>query len=140
MIEVAVEKRLGSFTLDAHFTSQTTGITALYGRSGAGKTSLVSAFAGLLKPDRGRIVVDETVLFDSDRGVDLAPERRRVGYVFQEGLLFPHFSVRGNLTYGRRRGAEGAVDFATIVELLGIGHLLSRRPADLSGGEKQRVA
>jgi molybdate transport system ATP-binding protein len=140
MIEVAVEKRLGSFTLDAHFTAQESGITAIYGRSGAGKTSLVNALAGLLKPDRGRIVVEGTVLFDSTLGIDLPTERRRLGCVFQEGLLFPHYSVRGNLTYGQRRGVEGAVDFDSVVALLGLEALLTRRPGNLSGGEKQRVA
>jgi len=139
MIEVAVEKRLGSFALDIKFTADSTGITALYGRSGAGKTSLVNALAGLLKPDRGRIVVGGEVLFDSAAGIDLPPERRRLGYVFQDGLLFPHYAVRGNLLYGRRRGEEG-VPFATVVTLLGLEGLLDRKPASLSGGEKQRVA
>jgi len=139
MIEVAVEKKLGSFALDVKFTADSTGITALYGRSGAGKTSLVNALAGLSKPDRGRIVVEGEVLFDSEAGIDLPPERRRLGYVFQEGLLFPHYAVRGNLLYGRRRGAEG-VPFATVVTLLGLEGLLDRKPASLSGGEKQRVA
>jgi molybdate transport system ATP-binding protein len=139
MIEVAVQKRLGSFVLDAKFASDSVGITALYGRSGAGKTSLVNALAGLLAPDRGRIVVGGEVLFDSDAGIDLPPERRRLGYVFQDGLLFPHYSVRGNLLYGRRRGADG-VPFDTVVALLGIEQLLDRKPGSLSGGEKQRVA
>jgi molybdate transport system ATP-binding protein len=139
MIEVAVEKQLGGFRLDAAFASETHGITALYGRSGAGKTSLVNALAGLLRPDRGRIVVDGEVLFDSERNIDLAPERRRLGYVFQDGLLFPHYTVRGNLLYGAR-GGDAAADFDAVVALLGIAHLLDRRPGALSGGEKQRVA
>ncbi len=138
MIEVAVQKRLGGFVLDATFACPAHGIVALYGRSGAGKTSVVNALAGLLRPDRGRIVVRGEVLFDSERGIDLAPERRRLGYVFQEGLLFPHYTVRGNLTYGRR--ANGAVDFDAVVTLLGLEQLLDRRPGALSGGEKQRVA
>jgi molybdate transport system ATP-binding protein len=141
MIEVAVEKRLGAFALDARFTAPESGITALFGRSGAGKTSLVNALAGLMRPDRGRILVAGQALFDSERGVDLPPERRRLGYVFQEGRLFPHYSVRGNLLYGRKRAVpEDGPGFETVVELLGIGDLLERRPVDLSGGEKQRVA
>ena len=141
MIEVAVEKRLGGFSLDAKFASPAHGITALFGRSGAGKTSLVNALAGLLRPDRGRIVVRGEVLFDSERGIDVAPERRRLGYVFQDALLFPHYTVRGNLSYGRRAGAgAGEVDFDAVVALLGIEALLDRRPGALSGGEKQRVA
>jgi molybdate transport system ATP-binding protein len=139
MIEVAVEKRLGSFVLDTKFTSQASGITAIYGRSGAGKTSLVSALAGLLRPDRGRIAVAGEVLFDSRAGIDLPPERRRLGYVFQEGLLFPHYAVRGNLLYGRRHG-QSRVGFDAVVALLGLEALLERKPASLSGGEKQRVA
>ncbi|HXQ50954.1 MAG TPA: molybdenum ABC transporter ATP-binding protein [Stellaceae bacterium] len=137
MIEVAVEKRLGSFVLDAKFRSEETGIIALYGRSGAGKTSLVNALAGLLQPDRGRIVVDGEVLFDSAKAINLPTERRRLGYVFQDGLLFPHYSVRGNLLYGHR---DGGVGFDAVVALLGLEPLLERRPGALSGGEKQRVA
>ena len=105
MLEVAIEKRLGTFRIDAKFSCETSGIVAFFGRSGAGKTTLINMLAGLLRPDAGRIVVDGTVLFDSERGLDLTPERRRLGYVFQEGRLFPHLSVRGNLTYGLRRVA-----------------------------------
>ncbi|MGH6989803.1 MAG: molybdenum ABC transporter ATP-binding protein [Stellaceae bacterium] len=144
MIEIAVEKRLGPFHLDARLSTPGTGIIALFGRSGMGKTTLVNAIAGLVRPDRGRIAIDGEVLFSSAERIDLPPQRRRVGYVFQEGRLFPHFSVRGNLIYGapRRRGkvAGGAIKFDTVTRLLGIDKLLDRRPADLSGGEKQRVA
>jgi molybdate transport system ATP-binding protein len=139
MIEVAVEKRLGDFVLDAKFASQESGIIAIYGRSGAGKTSLVNAIAGLLRPDRGRIVIAGEVLFDSAKSINLRTERRRLGYVFQDGLLFPHYSVRGNLIYGRRDGESG-IGFDTVVALLGLEPLLDRRPGALSGGEKQRVA
>ncbi len=142
MLEVAIEKRLGTFRVAAKFSCETTGIVALFGRSGAGKTTLVNMLAGLLRPDAGRIVVDGTVLFDSERGLDVPPERRRLGYVFQEGRLFPHLSVRGNLTYGLRRvaPAERRIELDQIVALLGLDALLERRPRDLSGGEKQRVA
>jgi molybdate transport system ATP-binding protein len=140
MIEIEVEKRLGAFTLAARFATPAEGITALYGRSGTGKTTLVNMLAGLVRPDRGRIAVAGEVLFSSDEGIDLPPERRRLGYVFQEGRLFPHYSVRGNLTYGRRRVAGAGPDFDAVVALLGLERLLDRRIGDLSGGEKQRVA
>jgi molybdate transport system ATP-binding protein len=142
MLEVSVTKSLGSFDLHAHFHCPAKGIVALFGRSGAGKTSVVNALAGLLRPDAGRIAVADTVLFDSARGIDLPPEKRRLGYVFQEGRLFPHYSVRGNLLYGAKRAPRDAagVSLDQVVELLGLGDLLARRPRDLSGGEKQRVA
>src|SRR5215212_5696847 len=125
MLSVAVEHRLGDFRLDAAFDSAG-GLTALFGRSGAGKTSLVNAIAGLIRPDRGHIALDDTVLTDTERGVFVPARRRRIGYVFQEGRLFPHLTVRQNLLYGwwftpapKRFG-----DFELVVELLGIGHLL----------------
>jgi molybdate transport system ATP-binding protein len=141
MLDVAVGLRRGSFALDAQFTSDAP-IVALFGRSGSGKTTLVEAIAGLVRPGRGRIVVDGRTLFDSARGIDLAPEKRRVGYVFQEGLLFPHLSVRANLAYGERlvAHADRFVDRDRVVALLGLASLMDRHPATLSGGEKQRVA
>ena len=142
MLEVDIEHRFGAFTLDAHFRSGR-GLTAVLGRSGAGKTSIVNAIAGLIRPRRGRIVIDGSVLLDTERGICTPSHRRRVGYVFQEGRLFPHLSVRHNLMFGHwfapgreRRGAH----FDDVVDLLGIAALLDRRPARLSGGEKQRVA
>src|SRR6202790_545329 len=141
MLSVSVTHRLGDFTLGAAFEGEG-GLTALFGRSGAGKTSLINAIAGLYRPDRGRIAVDGVVLTDTATGVFVPAHRRRVGYVFQEGRLFPHLNVRQNLVYGRwfaPKTASGG-EFDQVVELLGIGHLLSRRPANLSGGEKQRVA
>lgn len=142
MFEVAVKKRLGNFDLDVAFSTGGSGITALFGRSGAGKTSVVGAIAGLLRPDAGSIRLNDTVFFDSVRRTDVAVEHRRIGYVFQDGRLFPHLSVEGNLRYGLRRAPaeERSVDFDTVVDLLGIRHLLPRRPVFLSGGEKQRVA
>ena len=141
MLTVEIEKRLGDFALGARFESAG-GITAVFGPSGAGKTTLVNAIAGLIAPDRGRIAIDGTVLFDSERRINLAPHRREIGYIFQEGRLFPHFSVSRNLDYGRRmRGLpEDAKQLERIVSLLDIGHLLERRPGKLSGGERQRVA
>lgn len=141
MLSVAVRHRLGDFVLDAAFEAGG-GLTALFGRSGAGKTSLINAVAGLIRPDRGRIVLDGDVLTDTEAGVFVPVRQRRIGYVFQEGRLFPHMTVRQNLLYGRwfapKDGRADEVDH--VVELLGIGALLGRRPANLSGGEKQRVA
>ena len=141
MLVVDVEKKLGEFTLNALFASEG-GVTALFGPSGAGKTSLINMIAGLMKPDRGRILLDDLVLFDKTAGIDMPVWQRRVGYVFQEGRLFPHMSVERNLNYGRWMGDHPAdpAAFAHVVELLDIGHLLDRRPGKLSGGERQRVA
>ncbi len=141
MIEVRVVRKLANFTLDAVFASDS-GITALFGRSGSGKTTLVNAIAGLVKPDDGIIKVNGECLFDAARGINVPVEQRRVGYVFQEGRLFPHLTVRGNLRYGLElaKAAQRYVDFAKVVDLLGLEALLERRPANLSGGEKQRVA
>ncbi len=140
-IEVAVRHRLGSFDLDAGFEAPA-GIIAIFGRSGSGKTSLVNAVAGLLRPTEGIVRVSGALLLDTRARVFVSPHRRRVGYVFQEGRLFPHLTVRQNLNYGRwfapvRPTAEA---FDHIVELLGLDGLLDRRPGRLSGGEKQRVA
>jgi molybdate transport system ATP-binding protein len=142
MIEVAVEKRLGDFQLHARFSTPSAGIIALYGPSGSGKTTLINAIAGLVTPDIGRIAIEGETLYSSADGIDLPPQRRRVGYVFQEARLFPHFSVRGNLGYGMRRGAGDATALGldAVVKLLGLEELLERRPGDLSGGERQRVA
>jgi molybdate transport system ATP-binding protein len=142
MLELSVRKQLGSFAFAAEAVLPATGVLALFGRSGAGKTTLVNMLAGLLRPDAGRIAIAGRALFDSAAGIDLPPQRRRIGYVFQEGRIFPHLSVRTNLLYGHRRipAQERAIKLPEIVELLGIGHLLARRPANLSGGEKQRVA
>jgi len=141
LIEIAIEKKLGSFALDARLEAPESGVTALFGRSGMGKTSVINALAGLLRPDRGRIIIGGTTLFDSERGINLPPEKRRLGYVFQEARLFPHYSVRGNLLYGAKSDKDQpGPSFDAVVDLLGIKDLLTRRPADLSGGEKQRVA
>jgi molybdate transport system ATP-binding protein len=140
-LTVDIERTLGSFRLKTAFSAGE-GVTVLFGRSGAGKTSVVNAIAGILRPDSGSIAINDSVLFDSRRGIDVPTPRRRVGYVFQEGRLFPHLSVRGNLRYAglfsRAPGTPG--HFERVVELLGLSGLLDRRPANLSGGEKQRVA
>jgi molybdate transport system ATP-binding protein len=141
VLEIDIEHRLGPFELAIHFRSGR-GLTALFGRSGAGKTSVVNAIAGLIRPERGRIVIDGAVLLDTDRGICAPIHRRGVGYVFQEGRLFPHLTVRRNLLFGHWFALSGArsARFEDVVELLGIGPLLDRRPGRLSGGEKQRVA
>jgi len=141
MLDVSLRHRLGAFTLDVQFRAPS-GVTVLFGRSGSGKTSIVNAVAGLLIPDEGRIVSDERVLLDTAAGVRVKPHRRRLGYIFQEGRLFPHLTVRQNLGYGAWFAPKGAAraDLAQVVDLLGLGALLERRPAALSGGEKQRVA
>ena len=140
-IEVDVAHRLGVFTLELRFTSQGR-LTAFFGQSGAGKTSLVNIIGGLVRPDRGRVAVDGTTLTDTAAGIFVPTHRRRVGYVFQEGRLFPHLTVRQNLLFGRwfRPPRERKIELETVLDLLGIGHLLHRRPGALSGGEKQRVA
>jgi molybdate transport system ATP-binding protein len=141
MLELDLRCRLGAFALDVAFATGG-GVTALFGRSGAGKSTVLNLIAGLARPQSGRITVGKRTLYDSTAGIDLAPHLRRVGYVFQEGRLLPHLTVRHNLLYGNffNKSKNGVVRFAQAVELLGIGHLLERRPGALSGGEKQRVA
>jgi len=140
-IEIDVEKRLGAFALTAAFSGEAA-VTALFGRSGCGKSTILNLVAGLLRPDRGRIAIGERVLFDSVSGIDVPAEQRRVGYVFQDGLLLPHLSVRQNLVYGRffTPPADRWADVDRIIGLLDLAPLLERRPHRLSGGEKQRVA
>jgi molybdate transport system ATP-binding protein len=159
MLEVAVRHAYpgGGFALDVAFAAPTPGVVALFGPSGGGKSSVLAAVAGLLRPCEGRVALDGAVLTDTARGVFVAPERRRCGVVFQDARLFPHLSVETNLRYGLRRAERrarrgfaprnGRGDAATegpgfeeVVALLGIGALLGRRPAGLSGGERQRVA
>jgi molybdate transport system ATP-binding protein len=141
MLAVQVERQLGEFSVDVSFTSDTAA-TALFGPSGAGKTSVINMIAGLLNPKRGRIVLGDDVLFDSAIGINIPAWRRRIGYVFQEGRLFPHFSVKRNLDYARwiSGHARNPKQFGHVIEMLDVGHLLDRRPGKLSGGERQRVA
>ncbi|TXR51186.1 molybdenum ABC transporter ATP-binding protein [Phyllobacterium endophyticum] len=132
---------LGKFALDVTFTSGR-GVTALFGRSGSGKTSIIRVIAGLARPEKGMLVFDGDTLVDTNRGIFVPKHMRRFGYIFQEGRLFPHLTVQQNLNYGRwfNRKPKESDELAKIVELLGIGPLLERRPGKLSGGEKQRVA
>lgn len=140
-LEVDVRHRQGDFVLEAAFSAEP-GVTALFGRSGAGKSTLAGLVAGHRRPTSGRIALDGSVLVDSATGTCLPPRKRRIGVVFQEGRLFPHMSVKQNLLYGRRfaKPAEENEDPQRIIDLLGIGGLLDRRPRNLSGGEQQRVA
>ncbi|EEV8998717.1 molybdenum ABC transporter ATP-binding protein [Escherichia coli] len=138
MLELNFSQTLGNHCLTINETLPANGITAIFGVSGAGKTSLINAISGLTRPQKGRIVLNGRVLNDAEKGICLTPEKRRVGYVFQDARLFPHYKVRGNLRYGM---AKSMVDqFDKLVALLGIEPLLDRLPGSLSGGEKQRVA
>ncbi|HEX3395297.1 MAG TPA: molybdenum ABC transporter ATP-binding protein [Steroidobacteraceae bacterium] len=141
MLKVAAQKHRGAFTLDANFELPTPGVVALFGRSGCGKTTLVNVIAGLLVAERGLIALDDAVLLDTDRGVDVPPEKRRIGYVFQDARLFPHLKVAANLRYALTRAATAAfVGLDQVVELLDLGPLMARHTHQLSGGERQRVA
>jgi molybdate transport system ATP-binding protein len=141
MLRVDVAKKFEQLTIEARFESAG-GVTALFGRSGAGKTSIINMIAGLLPPDRGRIELDGDTLDDTAAAVHLPAYRRHIGYVFQDARLFPHLSVAENLDYGRRmnRLARDEAEAARVLRLLELEELVDRRPGKLSGGEKQRVA
>jgi molybdate transport system ATP-binding protein len=140
-LAIDIKHRLENFQIDARFETGG-GLIALFGRSGAGKTSIVNIVAGLIRPDQGSVTIDGVALVDTARGIFVPVHKRRVGYVFQDGRLFPHLTVRQNLVYGRwfapKSERHGELD--KVADLLGISHLLDRRPAKLSGGEKQRAA
>ena len=140
-LSVRISHGFGAFSLDVGFEAPA-GVTVLYGRSGAGKTSVVNAVAGLIRPDSGRISVSGVDLLDTAKGRWVPPHRRRIGYVFQESRLFPHMNVRRNLDYGRRLARPGTPqrEADRVIGMLDLDNLLERRPGDLSGGEKQRVA
>jgi len=139
--DIQIRHRLGNFALNAAFQADGH-VVALFGPSGSGKSTILRIIAGLLRPEMGRIAIAGRVVFDSESGIDLPARRRRVGLVFQDGLLFPHLDVRQNLLYGgwARGVARPRAEFDRTVEMLGIGHLLGRAPRTLSGGERQRVA
>jgi molybdate transport system ATP-binding protein len=142
LLDLRVEKSFGEFSVVADISIEQSGITVLLGKSGAGKTTLVNMIAGLVRPDRGFISCGGRVFFDSSENVSLPPESRGLGYVFQQHRLFPHMSVQNNLLFGPRFCGRpfDASRFEKAVEVLGIAHLLSRKPDSLSGGESQRVA
>jgi molybdate transport system ATP-binding protein len=141
-LSVHFDHQFTNLKLDIAFEAPTPGVTALFGPSGCGKSTIVMAVAGLLRPDRCNITLDGVVLADTGARAEVPVERRRIGMVFQDSRLFPHMSVLKNLHFGRRRSVGGTspIRFDDVVELLGIGHLLGRRPNSLSGGERQRVA
>ena len=140
-LRVDIAHRLPGLDLRVNFEAPG-GVTALFGQSGAGKTTVINAISGLLRPKAGRISLSGETLFDAEAGINLPVHRRRLGYVFQDGRLFPHLSVRQNLTYGQRFAPRAAAGpgLEEVAELLGLAPLLDRRPGALSGGEKQRVA
>jgi molybdate transport system ATP-binding protein len=129
----------GGFRLDAAFELEE-GVTALFGPSGCGKSTILAIIAGVLRPERGMVRLGDRVLIDTSQGIDVPPEKRRVGIVFQDHLLFPHLSVEGNLRFGLKRGASRAIDFGRVVDVLELHGMLHRSPQTLSGGERQRVA
>ena len=140
-IAVDVASRLGAFDIDARFQADD-GVTVLFGPSGAGKTTILNMIAGVIRPDRGRIVCGDDVLVDTAAGIYVPTHKRRIGYVYQDSQLFPHLTVGQNLKFGAwfARGENEALPFDTVVDTLGITELLGRRPTRLSGGEKHRVA
>jgi len=141
MLSVIANKRRGAFLLDANFELPTPGVVALFGRSGCGKSTLVNVIAGLLLPDSGRVALDESVLLDTASRLNVPPEKRRIGYVFQDARLFPHMRVEANLRYALKRAAVATfVGLERVVELLDLEPLMGRRTHELSGGERQRVA
>jgi molybdate transport system ATP-binding protein len=149
MLRVSALKKRDGFTLQAEFEAPTPGIVALFGRSGCGKSTLINIISGLLAADEARIQLHDVVLADTRAGICVPVERRRIGYVFQDARLFPHFSVLGNLRYGLKRSLHGGrgqpasprqpIAFDDVISLLGLAPLLNRRPHKLSGGERQRV-
>jgi molybdate transport system ATP-binding protein len=141
VLSVDLQKYIGDLDLAIAFESDGP-VTGLFGPSGAGKTTLVNMIAGLMRPDRGHLSLGDEILFDHDKGIDVPAHRRRIGYVFQEGRLFPHMTVARNLDYGRWMAglAHNPAEFARIIAMLDIDPLLQRRPGKLSGGERQRVA
>jgi molybdate transport system ATP-binding protein len=139
MLSVNVTLARGQFRLAVNFEAATPGVIALFGHSGCGKSTVVNLLAGLIGGAQGRIMLDEQTWFDSRSGINVPTEQRRIGYVFQDARLFPHYTVRGNLLYGAPRHGKTS-QFDDVVELLGLEPMLDRRPGRLSGGEKQRVA
>lgn len=140
--EISISHAQGAFQLDAAFGFSAPGVTALFGHSGAGKSTIIHAIAGLIRPDQGKIVVEGETLLDSAEGHCVPAHERRMGVVFQDARLFPHLNVKSNLLYGMRRAQEqpNAAEIDGVVALLGLEHLLARKPRTLSGGERSRVA
>ncbi|MBV9330049.1 MAG: molybdenum ABC transporter ATP-binding protein [Alphaproteobacteria bacterium] len=141
-IEVDIRVQRGARVVATSFHISEPGITALFGPSGAGKTTVIEAIAGLVRPQSGRIAFNGRSVFDAGKHIDLPPRKRRVGCVFQDSRLFPHMTVEKNLLFGWRRSGKRAdeAEIRSVTAMLGIDSLLARRPPTLSGGEKQRVA
>jgi molybdate transport system ATP-binding protein len=143
MITISFIKRLPQLTVDVEIEIAHIGLTCIFGPSGAGKSTILSMVAGLDSPDAGLISINGRRLYDSKNNITLPPEERKVGMVFQDALLFPHMTVKSNLLYGKKPSTDQRPDsfcFDEVVTLLGVDHLLDRRPRHLSGGERQRVA
>ena len=138
-LQVALQHRFPGFVLEVDFAAPP-GVTAIFGRSGSGKTTVINAVAGLLRPNRGKVTAGGVVLLETEAGVNLPPHRRRIGVVFQEDRLFPHLSVKQNLLYGRWFGKDRSVNADEVIALLNLDPLLNREPSHLSGGEKQRLS
>lgn len=142
MISVDINKKLGNLDLSVKFDIYNNGVTAFYGPSGAGKTSIINMIAGLIDPDNGLISFNNIIFFSSDNKINIPTSKRNIGYIFQDSRLFPHLSIKSNLLYGVKKDCNKNLSygFDDITSLLGITHLLDRMPSKLSGGEKQRVA
>lgn len=142
MLNVNIKKSLGNILFEASFQMEDSGITAVFGESGAGKTTLINIIAGIVKADSGYVTFNGRDFFNSDKNINLPVHKRLIGYVFQDSRLFPNMSVKKNLLYGSRRIGKNSLqcDFNEVCSLLGITHLLERYPHNLSGGEKQRTA
>jgi molybdate transport system ATP-binding protein len=139
-LSAKLQKTKGKFTLDVE-VDFIKGITGVFGPSGSGKTTLLHLLAGLENPDKGMIEIEDQAIVDTDKNINVLSRRRNIGYVFQEGRLFPHMTVKKNLLFGTRyKSGKGSIQFNEVVDLLEISHLLDKRPKSLSGGEKQRVA
>ncbi|MFQ5769246.1 MAG: ATP-binding cassette domain-containing protein, partial [bacterium] len=141
MLKVEIQKKIEKFSLDLDLEIRPA-FTALFGPSGTGKTTTLNLIAGLIPPDRGEIVLDKRILFSQSAGINLSPQKRNIGYIFQESRLFPHLSVQQNLQFGMQKIAKNnrKFDLKKVVKIVGVQNLLNRTPEDLSGGEKQRVA
>ncbi|MCG8699059.1 MAG: ATP-binding cassette domain-containing protein, partial [Bacteroidales bacterium] len=136
-VDIKLKRKNFDISIGEHFAN---GITGIYGPSGSGKTSLLHAIAGLTTPTSGRISVNNKVYFDAQKGIHIPVEKRKIGYVFQEGRLFPHMSIKKNLMYGFKRNEEPKVSLNEVVDLLNLKHILNSKPAKISGGERQRTA
>lgn len=140
MLQASIKKNLWYFDLDVNFTVENDQILVLWGPSGAGKTTVLECLAGLRRPDSGIIELADTVLYSDQDGINVPARKRRIGYLFQDFALFPHMTVAQNVLYGLHGRKDNKLDYRTLLDSFGVLHLENRFPAQLSGGEKQRVA